>query len=93
MTLGHQERLGDVVAGHGTDVDLVVIRAWWSLRSLRAVSWLAEHGFDPSAPGCDVDVQPTVAKMADSDDISNTLAVQARWGGWGSNPPAAWSRA
>jgi hypothetical protein len=35
------------VAGYGTDVDLDVIRAWWSLRSLRAVRWLVEHGFDP----------------------------------------------
>ena len=39
-----------------TDVDLDVIRAWWSLRSLRAVRWLVEHGFDPSSPGCEVDV-------------------------------------
>ena len=39
-----------------TDVDLDVIRAWWSLRSLRAVRWLVEHGFDPSLPGCEVDV-------------------------------------
>ena len=56
LTLGHQEHLGDVVAGYGTDVDLVVIRAWWSLRSLRAARWLVEHGFDPSAPGCEFDV-------------------------------------
>jgi hypothetical protein len=56
LTLGHQEHLGDVVAGYGTDVDLDVIRAWWSLRSLRAVRWLIEHGFDPSTPGCEVDV-------------------------------------
>ena len=35
LTLGHEEHLGDVVAGYGTDVDLDVIRAWWSLRSLR----------------------------------------------------------
>jgi aminoglycoside phosphotransferase (APT) family kinase protein len=47
LTLGHQEHLGDVVAGYGTGVDLDVIRGWWSLRSLRAVRWLAEHGFDP----------------------------------------------
>jgi aminoglycoside phosphotransferase len=47
MTLGHQEHLGDVAAGYGTDVDLDVIRGWWSLRSLRAVRWLVEHGFDP----------------------------------------------
>ena len=48
LTLGHEEHLGDVVAGYGTDVDLDVIRAWWSLRSLLAVRWLVEHGFDPS---------------------------------------------
>ena len=56
LTLGHEEHLGDVVAGYGTDVDLDVIRAWWSLRSLRAIRWLVEHGFDPSSPGCEVDV-------------------------------------
>ncbi|MFJ7271372.1 phosphotransferase family protein [Streptomyces sp. NPDC099050] len=56
LTLGHKERLADVVAGYGTDVDLDVIRAWWSLRSLLAVRWLVEHGFDPFAPGCEVDV-------------------------------------
>jgi aminoglycoside phosphotransferase (APT) family kinase protein len=56
LTLGHQEHLGDVIAGYGTDVDLDVIRGWWSLRSLRAVRWLVEHGYDPSAPGCEVDV-------------------------------------
>jgi len=56
LTLGHQEHLGDVVAGYGTDVDRDVIRAWWSLRSLRGVRWLIEHGFDPWAPGCEVDV-------------------------------------
>ena len=56
LTLGHEERLGDVVAGYGTGVDLDVIRAWWSLRSLLAVRWLIEHGFDPSSPGCEVDV-------------------------------------
>ena len=56
LTLGHQEKLSDVVAGYGTDVDLDVIRAWWSFRSLTAVRWLVEHGFDPSSPGCEVDV-------------------------------------
>jgi aminoglycoside phosphotransferase (APT) family kinase protein len=48
LTLGHRERLGDVLTGYGTDVDLDVIHAWWSLRSLRAVRWLVEHGFDPA---------------------------------------------
>ncbi|MEW2167320.1 phosphotransferase [Streptomyces sp. NPDC007084] len=56
LTLGHEERLGDVVAGYGTDVDLDAIRAWWSLRSLLVIRWLIEHGFDPFAPGCEVDV-------------------------------------
>ncbi|MEU4698834.1 phosphotransferase family protein [Nonomuraea dietziae] len=56
LTLGHEEHLGDVVAGYGTDVDFDVIRAWWSLRSLLAVRWLVEHGFDQSSPGCEVDV-------------------------------------
>jgi aminoglycoside phosphotransferase len=56
LTLGHQEHLGDVIAGYGADVDLDVIRAWWSLRSLTAVRWLVEHGFDPSSPGCEIDV-------------------------------------
>ncbi|MFC8384507.1 phosphotransferase family protein [Nocardia sp. NPDC057272] len=56
LTLGHEEHLGDVIAGYGTDVDLEVIRAWWSLRSLLGVRWLVEHGFDPNSPGCEVDV-------------------------------------
>ncbi|MFF2525033.1 phosphotransferase family protein [Streptomyces liangshanensis] len=60
LTLGHEERLGDLVTGYGTeggvDLDLDVIRAWWSLRSLLVVRWLAGHGFDPFAPGCEVDV-------------------------------------
>ncbi|WP_327348098.1 phosphotransferase [Streptomyces europaeiscabiei] len=56
FTLGHEEHLDDVVAGYGADVDLDVIHAWWSLRSLLVVRWLIEHGFDPFAPGCEVDV-------------------------------------
>ena len=56
LTLGHEEHLGDVVAGYGTGVDLDVIRGWWSWRSLVASRWLVEHGFDPSSPGCEFDV-------------------------------------
>jgi aminoglycoside phosphotransferase len=56
LTLGHPEHLSDVLAGYGADVDLDVIRGWWSLRSLTAIRWLVEHGFDPSSPGCEVDV-------------------------------------
>ncbi|WP_217198999.1 phosphotransferase family protein [Streptomyces buecherae] len=56
FTLGHEDHLDDVIAGYGADIDLDVIHAWWSLRSLLAVRWLSEHGFDPFAPGCEVDV-------------------------------------
>jgi aminoglycoside phosphotransferase (APT) family kinase protein len=56
LTLGHEEHLGDVLAGYRTSVDLDVIRAWWSLRSLLGVRWLIDHGFDPFSPGCEVDV-------------------------------------
>ncbi len=56
LTLGHAEHLGDVVAGYATDVDIDVIHGWWSQRSLMATRWLAEHGFDPFLPGCEVDV-------------------------------------
>src|SRR6476661_6688866 len=45
LTLGHQEHLADVVSGYGTDVDLDLIRAWWSLRCLLNVRWLVEHGY------------------------------------------------
>ena len=48
LTLGHEEHMGDIVAGYGTGVDLDAIRAWWSFRSLVAVRWLVEHGFGPA---------------------------------------------
>lgn len=56
FTLGHEEHLDDLIAGYGTDVDLDLIHAWWSLRSLLAIRWLLQHGFDAFAPGCEVDV-------------------------------------
>ncbi|MFC8929042.1 phosphotransferase family protein [Streptomyces albidoflavus] len=56
FSLGHEEHLDDLLVGYGGDVDLEVVRAWWALRSLLAVRWLSEHGFDPFAPGCEVDV-------------------------------------
>ncbi|HEY0811974.1 MAG TPA: phosphotransferase [Pseudonocardia sp.] len=56
LTLGHEERLDDVLSGYRADVDLDVIHGWWALRSLRGVRWLIEHGFDPFLPGCEVDV-------------------------------------
>ena len=56
LTLGHPEHLDDVIAGYGRDADLDVIRGWWSVRSLGIIRWLTEHGFDPAAPGCEIDV-------------------------------------
>ncbi len=47
LTLAHEEHLGDVVAGYGTEVDRELIRAWWSLRCLLVVRWLIDHGFGP----------------------------------------------
>ncbi|MCW2794331.1 MAG: aminoglycoside phosphotransferase [Nocardioides sp.] len=55
LTLGHPERLGDVLAGYG-EVDLDAVRAWQSFRCLTNIRWLTEHGFDPSLPGCEIDV-------------------------------------
>jgi aminoglycoside phosphotransferase (APT) family kinase protein len=45
LTLGHPERLDDVAAGYGADLDRGIIRAWWSFRCLLALRWLTEHGF------------------------------------------------
>jgi hypothetical protein len=56
LTLGHENHLDDVVTGYGGDVDLDIVRAWWSMRCLLAVRWLVEHGFDPFSPGCEIDV-------------------------------------
>lgn len=46
LTLGHEERLDDVLAGYGSDVDREVIRGWWAFRRLAAIPWMVEHGFD-----------------------------------------------
>ncbi|GAA4965696.1 hypothetical protein HD597_005479 [Nonomuraea thailandensis] len=55
MALGHEERLGDVIAGNGADVDLQVICAW-SWRGLPAIHWLVEPAGTRPLPGCEVDV-------------------------------------
>ena len=47
LTLAHQEHLGDVIADYGTEVDLDLIRAWWSWRCLVVVRWLTENGYGP----------------------------------------------
>lgn len=56
LTLGHEERLDDLLTGYGADVDRDIIRAWWSFRSLIASPWLIQHGFDPNTPGVEFDV-------------------------------------
>ena len=45
LTLAHEEHLDDVISGYGADVDVDLIRAWWSFRSLIAIRWLAENGY------------------------------------------------
>jgi aminoglycoside phosphotransferase (APT) family kinase protein len=45
LTLAHEEHLDDVIAGYDANVDLDLIRAWWSFRSLMAIRWLAENGY------------------------------------------------
>jgi aminoglycoside phosphotransferase len=57
LTLGHPEHLDDVIAGYGTDVDLDLIRGWWSFRCLESIRWLDEHGYGP------VDEMPEVAVL------------------------------
>jgi hypothetical protein len=49
LTLAHQGHLEDVIAGYGGDVEMDVIRAYWSLRSLMSTRWLAEHGYGAPA--------------------------------------------
>ena len=49
LTLAHEEHLDDVIAGYGRDVDVDVIRAYWSLRSLMSTRWLVEHGYGAPA--------------------------------------------
>ncbi len=45
LTLAHDEHLGDVIAGYGTEVDRDLVRAWQSWRCLVVVRWLAENGY------------------------------------------------
>jgi RimJ/RimL family protein N-acetyltransferase len=49
LTLAHEEHLDDVVAGYGGDVEIDVIRAYWSLRSLMEIRWLVEQGYGAPA--------------------------------------------
>jgi hypothetical protein len=46
LTVGHEERLDDVIAGYGAPVDVAGIRGWWALRRLTSIRWMIEHGFN-----------------------------------------------
>lgn len=49
LTLAHEERLDEVAAGYGDDIEIDVIRGYWSLRSLMVIRWLVEHGYGAPA--------------------------------------------
>jgi aminoglycoside phosphotransferase (APT) family kinase protein len=49
LTRAHEEHLDDVIAGYGDDIEIDVIRAYWSLRSLMEIRWLVEHGYGAPA--------------------------------------------
>ena len=40
LRLAHEEHLDDVRAGYGGHIEIDVIRAYWSLRSLMEIRWL-----------------------------------------------------
>jgi aminoglycoside phosphotransferase (APT) family kinase protein len=56
LALAHEEHLDDVIAGYGGDVEIDVIRAYWSLRSLMEIRWLVEHGYGAPATFPEVEV-------------------------------------
>ncbi|MGI5132042.1 phosphotransferase family protein [Pseudonocardia sp. CA-107938] len=56
LTLGHPEHLDDLLAGYSAPVDRELVRAWWTVRSLRGLRWLIENGFDITVPGGELDV-------------------------------------
>lgn len=43
LTLAHPERLGDLLAGYGNEIDHNLVQGWWSYRCLTAVRWLIEN--------------------------------------------------
>lgn len=64
LTRAHEEHLGDVIAGYGDGVDVDVIRAYWSLRSLMEIRWLAEHGYGAPATFPQVAILHSLAARA-----------------------------
>jgi aminoglycoside phosphotransferase (APT) family kinase protein len=64
LTLAHEEHLDDVIAGYGGDVEIDVIRAYWSIRSLMVIRWLAEHGYGAPATFPEVAVLKALSASA-----------------------------
>ena len=64
LTRAHEEHLDDVLAGYGGDVEIDVIRAYWSLRSLMEIRWLVEHGYGGPATLPEVAVLNSLAAGA-----------------------------
>jgi aminoglycoside phosphotransferase (APT) family kinase protein len=64
LTRAHEEHLDDVVAGYGDDIEIDVIRAYWSLRSLMEIRWLVEHGYGAPATFPQVAVLNSMAASA-----------------------------
>jgi aminoglycoside phosphotransferase (APT) family kinase protein len=48
LTLAHPDRLDDLLAGYGDEIDRDRIRGWWSYRCLTAVRWLIDNGYGPA---------------------------------------------
>ena len=61
LTLAHPDRLDDLLAGHGDDIDRDRIHAWWSYRCLTAVRWVVENGYGPHDDYPEVTMLRTVA--------------------------------
>lgn len=64
LTLAHSERLDEVVAGYGGEVDVEVVRAYWALRSLMQIQWLARHGYGDPTTFPEVEVLHSLAAEA-----------------------------
>jgi aminoglycoside phosphotransferase (APT) family kinase protein len=64
LTRAHEEHFDDVVAGYGDDIEIDVIRAYWSLRSLMEIRWLVEHGYGAPATFPQVAVLNSLAASA-----------------------------
>jgi aminoglycoside phosphotransferase (APT) family kinase protein len=63
LTRAHEEHLDDVIAGYGRDVEIDVVRAYWSLRSLMEIRWLVEHGHGTPATLPEVSVLQSLARQ------------------------------